>query len=495
MPGGEAKQNEFDVEGIRLLGPQGSNDFGLPGQRSDSLTDSFFTEFALPREYQWQPWDSALKPLRFARDNYSNMDGFQEAQVDVGYFFDRAQGAGKPDWRRNIWSSALKDTPYSDAARRDLLRWRADHGALSEAENRYLDTLTYREYLENVRGYDAAVTRMVEPIVGLLAGVSTDAACARVGRQLVEDPTGPMALSFPGGNSPFPRALLRALLPAALPGRDFDSLLYGNVDFRALDSATQSVRLRLNATALRARHSGGNADEVAVVYEQGGRLFNVRAGQVVMASGGWVNKHVLADMPADLRTAYGQFGYAPALIVNVALRQWRFLYDLDITACRWFDDTDGFGYCCNLRQNMVTGRHAPPLHPDKPAVLSFYLGLTVPGLPAATQGMAARARLMNTAYADFELLIRRQMLRLFGASGFKPRRDIAAIVLNRWGHARLIEPPGFHYGIDGKPSALERVRQGYGRISIGHSELNGAQHWGSALEYGRKAGERAAASA
>jgi len=87
------------------------------------------------------------------------------------------------------------------------------------------------------------------------------------------------------------------------------------------------------------------------------------------------------------------------------------------------------------------------------------------------------------------------MLRLFGASGFKPRRDIAAIVLNRWGHARLIEPPGFHYGVDGKPSPLERVRQGYGRISIGHSELNGAQHWGSALEYGRKAGERAAASA
>ena len=31
MPGGEARQNEFDVEGIRLLGPQGSNDFGLAG--------------------------------------------------------------------------------------------------------------------------------------------------------------------------------------------------------------------------------------------------------------------------------------------------------------------------------------------------------------------------------------------------------------------------------------------------------------------------------
>jgi spermidine dehydrogenase len=495
MPGGEARQNEFDVEGIRLLGPQGSNDFGLPGQRRDSLTDSFFEEFALPREYQWQRWDSALKPLRFARDNYSNMDGFQETQVDVGYFFDQAHGADHLRWRRNIWSSALSDTPYSDTARRDLLRWRADHGAVSDAENRYLDTLTYREYLEKVRGYDGAVTRMVEPIVGLLAGVSTDAACARLGRQLVQDPTRPMALSFPGGNSPFPRALLRALLPAALPGRDFDSLLYASVDFRALDSPTESVCMRLDATALRVRHSGSNSDEVGVVYEQGGELFKVRAGQVVMASGGWVNKHLLVDMPEDMRTAYGQFGYAPALIVNVALRQWRFLYDLDITACRWFDDTDGIGYCCNLRQNMVTARHAPPLHPDKPVVLSFYLGLTVPGLPAATQGMAARARLMNTTFADFELLIRRQMQRLFGASGFKPQRDIAAIVLNRWGHARLIEPPGFHYGVNGRPSPLERVRQGYGRISIGHSELNGAQHWGSALEYGRKAGERAAASA
>jgi spermidine dehydrogenase len=495
MPGGEAKQNEFDVEGIRLLGPQGSNDFSLPVRRSDSLTDSFFEEFALPREYEWQHWDSTLKPLRFARDNYSNMDGYQETQVDVGYFFDQAQGADKPFWCRNIWASALKETPYSDAARRDLLRWRADHDAVSEAESRYLDTLTYREYLENVRGYDAAVTRMVEPMVGLLAGVSTDVACARRGRQLVEDPNLPIALSFPGGNSPFPRALLRALLPAALPGRDFDSLLYGNVDFRAIDSPTQSVRMRLNSTALRVRHSGGNADEVAVVYERGEQLFKVRAGQVVMASGGWVNKHLLVDMPEDLRNAYGQFGYAPALIVNVALRQWRFLSDLDVTACRWFDDTDGLGYCCNLRQNMVTARHAPPLHPDKPAVLSFYLGLPVAGLPAATQGMAARARLMNTTYADFEVLIRRQMLRLFGASGFKPRRDIAAIVLNRWGHARLIEPPGFYYGVDGKPSPLERVRQGYGRISIGHSELNGAQHWGSALEYGRKAGERAAASA
>jgi spermidine dehydrogenase len=492
MLGGEARQNEFRVAGERLWGPQGSNDFIVPATGSGSREDAFFTEFQIPREYTWQHWSADLEPLRFARDNYSNMDGFQESQVDVGYFFGDGPD-GRPHWQRNIWSRHLEGSPFPEGARRDLLRWRADNGSISEAQSRYLDTLTYKDYLENVRGYDPAVTRMAAPIVALLSGVSIDAACARLGRQLVESPNRPMALSFPGGNSPFPRALLRGLLPEALPGQDFDSLQFGAVNFAALDRAAQSTRIRLGATAIRVEHQGPNSDSVQVTYEKGGKLFKVAARTVVMASGGWVNKHILADMPSDLRGAYEQFFYAPALIVNVALRQWRFLYELGVTACRWFDDSDGFGYCCNLRQTMIGAKqYAPALHPDEPAVLSFYLGLPVPGLPAAQQGAAARAVFLATPYADFEKRIRTQMVRMFAAHGFEAERDIAAIVLNRWGHARLIEPPGFHYGTQGKPSPLERVRAGYGRVAIGHSELNGAQHWGSALEYGQKAGERAA---
>lgn len=489
MLGGEARQNEFVVEGERLLGPQGSNDFIVPARGDGSLLDSFFSEFDLPREYTWQSWDTKLRPLRFARDNYSNMDGFQESQFDIGYFF------GTAGWRKNIWADALAQTPYSATARRDLLKWRANHGPLSETESRHLDTLTYKDYLEKVCAYDPAVTRMVEPVVGLLSGVSTDAACARLGRQLVEAPDRATAVSFPGGNSPFPRALLRGLQADSLPGTDFGTLMYGPVNFAALDRDDQPVRIRLNATALRVAHATGarNRDVLAVTYEQGGTLHKVETRAVVMASGGWINKYILQDMPPDLRAAYDQFSYAPALIVNVALRQWRFLYDMGITACRWFDEHDGIGYCCNIRQSMVTEGQAPALHPDRPAVLSFYMGLPIPGLPAAVQGATSRTRFLATPYADFELRIRRQMMALFADRGFKPERDIAAIVLNRWGHARLIEPPGFHYGVEGKSSPLERVREGYGRIAIGHSELNGAQHWGSALEYGKRAGEKAAA--
>jgi spermidine dehydrogenase len=270
-------------------------------------------------------------------------------------------------------------------------------------------------------------------------------------------------------------------------------LLYGSFVPAAFDRNDQPTRVRLGATVVRVRHVGNRQEKVEVIYEKGGELFKVVARSAVMASGGWVNRHVLADMPDDLRSAYSQFTYAPAMIVNVALRQWRFLYNLGVGSCRWFDEGDGFGWTCNIRQLMTTAGHAPPLHPDKPTVLTFYMGFPIPGLAAAAQGAAARGQLFATTYAEFELRIRRQLVRLFGSHGFEPTRDIAAIVLNRWGHARLVQPPGFRYGVNGSPSPLERVRLGFDRVAIGHSELNGSQSWDMAVKYGKQAGEQAAA--
>ncbi|NVJ47809.1 MAG: NAD(P)-binding protein [Cytophagia bacterium] len=43
--GGEAKRNEFMVDGVRLMGPQGSNDFGVPRKGSGSMTDKLLKSF------------------------------------------------------------------------------------------------------------------------------------------------------------------------------------------------------------------------------------------------------------------------------------------------------------------------------------------------------------------------------------------------------------------------------------------------------------------
>jgi spermidine dehydrogenase len=78
MLGGEARQNEFIVDGERLLAPQGSNLTGIPEQGDGSVADAFFTEFGIPRTYEWQPRVPKLKPVRFVRVNASNMDGYHE---------------------------------------------------------------------------------------------------------------------------------------------------------------------------------------------------------------------------------------------------------------------------------------------------------------------------------------------------------------------------------------------------------------------------------
>jgi spermidine dehydrogenase len=494
--GGEARQNEFDVNGYHLIGPQGSNDFYPPQEGSNTQLDQFFTEFKLPRTYTFQSWNPALKPLRFSYDNYANMDGLEEGYVDVAYYFDQKSGVSKPTWLLNIWSNGLKEAPFSERAKKDLLRWRHDSGQTGDDDPRFLDTITYKHYLEVVKGYDPEVTKFSQPMVGLLGGVGSDAVAARVGHSLVsayqKEPR--HTLSFPGGNSTMARHLVRGLIPDSISGDfTFESVMNGRIDFAALDKPQQPTRIRLRSTVIRVEHQahGSAKDSVAVTYECKGRLYQTHARAVVMASGGWINKRILGGMPDDIRAAYDQFFYAPALIANIALTNWRFLYKLGAPAVRWMDDGTMFGYCANIRRDMVIGSYNPPLDPEKPTLFTFYMGLYTPGHSAREQGAMGRMRLLSTTYADYERTIRRQMTDMFGNLGFDAKGDIAGIVLNRWGHARVIQPPGFYYGVDGNPSPREVVAKGYGRIAIGHSELNGAQNYTGAFQHARRCAEQA----
>jgi spermidine dehydrogenase len=337
--GGEARQNDFQVDGYRLVGPQGSNDFYPPAEGSNTQIDQFFTDFNLPRKYAFQEWDSNLKPLRFSYDNYTNMDGFEEGHVDVSYYFDQKCGASKPVWMRNIWSNNLAGTPFSDKAKADLLRWRKDAGNTGDDDPHFLDTITYKHYLENIKGYDPEVTKFSQPMVGLLGGVGSDAISARVGHGLVSayHTTPRLTLSFPGGNSTMARHLMRGLIPGSISGEfTFKGVLNGRVNFAALDLADQSTRIRLRSTVNRVEHQhrSNEKDLVLVTYERDGRIYQTRAHTVIMASGGWITKRVVADLPDDIRSAYEEFQYAPALIANVALNNWRFLYRLGAPAVR-----------------------------------------------------------------------------------------------------------------------------------------------------------------
>src|SRR6202043_1416463 len=83
-----------------------------------------------------------------------------------------------------------------------------------------------------------------------------------------------------------------------------------------------------------------------------------------------------------------------------------------------------------------------------------------------------------------ERQIREQFQEMFAPGGVDADRDIAAIILNRWGHAYLSPQPGFFFGKDGKPAPREVVRSlPFGRIAFANTDLAGAMdHRCSILE-------------
>jgi spermidine dehydrogenase len=497
--GGEAKENEFAVNGETLMAPQGANGFFVPPHVDNPEQASgdarYYAEFNIPRELPYGEWSSTREPLNFCRDNFGFLHWLLEGKTNIGYFFDTDEGGR---WENDIWNHDLKNTPFSAKSREALLKWhrsRSENLSGDEAR-RWLDTMSYKDYLEKELNLGPEGTAEADLFMAGAFGLGSDSISAYIARDVLMpgmlskqeyEAGSPRRNSFPGGNSGFARYFLKAIKPEAIAGDDgFDDIITGAINFSALDSQDDNIRIRLNATAVSVQHEGAaeNSNSVRIVYSRNGREYAVRARGVVMASGGWVNKYVVRDLPNSFQQAYRHFHHAPFLVANVALSNWRFMYELGITAARW---QKGFGFSANIRQPMMVGRHQPALDPDKPAVLTFYVPFHTPGLPVKAQITKGRAELFYTSYADYEAQIRTQMTKLFSATGFDHRKDIHGIILNRWGHAYVVPTPGFVFDTKEGMSPSNVIKQGFGRIAFGHSELNGFQHWGPAADEGRRA--------
>jgi spermidine dehydrogenase len=200
-----------------------------------------------------------------------------------------------------------------------------------------------------------------------------------------------------------------------------------------------------------------------------------------MAGGSWTTKHILRDLPGVCRDAYAQFHRSPCLMANVAVRNWRFLYKLGLTECQWFE---GIGNYVVVRKMATLGTDPTTINPDTPTVLTLKILFSYPGLPIDSQTSRGRAELLSTPFRVYERRIREQFTTMFARSGFNANRDIAGIILNRWGHAYLSPQPGFFFGKDGRPGPGDVLRQTpYGRIAFANSDLTGIMdHRTSILE-------------
>ena len=506
--GGEAKQNEFDVDGFRLYGPQGSNGNLWPVSvtRQMGFYHDYWNELGLPDEFTWQELSGSEKELRVAKDIYFPMLQTWEA-ADSGYFYGR-NSTSNGGWAINPWNNGFREAPIPDRLKLDYMTLESYRMPPRRADwEAWLDSMTYLEFLTEVVGVSAEYTKLVDPFAATVGhGLGADVSSAYAAFEFALpgpagyfryitgniDPTDQLHLAaFPGGNAGIARYFLKNLIPGAIKGDSaMNAVLFNPINWKELDRKGNPVRFRGGCTVVAVENTGMDHNQrVEVTYYENGRLHKLTAKSVVMAANQAVNKKVVHGLTPGLFNAMDSFMHAPVLTVNIAVRNWKFMEKLGITAARWFE---GFGwFTCIRRQMMINGREPMPLDPDKPTVLTMYVPFLHPGMPVKEQAVAARYSLFGPGFRDFEIQIRKQLQTLFGDSGFDARRDIAGIVLNRWGHAYVVQPPGFYFGKNGRPAAKNLIRDTvHGRIAFAHSELTGTQVWQTAAAEGQRAAEQ-----
>ncbi len=505
--GGEAKRNEFIVRGQRLIGPQGSNQMLA---FTDGWMGEMWRDLGLPTEFEFGKLPPSRKSMEFPLDNYLYQlwaDNFE----NHGYFFDTP----RPHWVTNPWGHELENTPWPAEVRRDLLRWRNEpaepYQGDAESLRKWLDSMTYEEYLTKVRKLHVEVARFADPICAAGFGPASDVLSALMaseavpgflglnkasGKSLLDVPGHRLGanlakgkneiFSFPGGNDGMMRAMVKWLNPNVIEGSaEFPDVQNGRIRFDAMDIPGVPCRMRAGATVVRVTNDSEKSGEPATItYVKDGKLFSVRGRTVIWAAACWSGKHAVQNLPEEYRSAMEHFPRSPMMIVNVALDNWRALYKLGYTACSW---RGGFGFTGNLRAPMYVGDYRPPLDPDQPTLFTMYVPFPQPGLSLVDQGKVARQKMFATSYREYEIQIRQQLVRMFDSAGFDPARDIAGIVLNRWGHAYVNAGPGFFYPSDGKPAPSDVLRKPLGNVAFAHSELAGGQSAPAAWVEARRA--------
>src|SRR5690349_24730545 len=113
--GGEAKRNEFLVDGQRLTAHQGSAIFLVP--KKGGYTDRFYEMIGMDRSsFAYQTWRGPSPEMPLSHSPYDTPQNY-------GFYFGPQFGQRPGVWVMDPWGRNLEGAPISDATRAELLRW------------------------------------------------------------------------------------------------------------------------------------------------------------------------------------------------------------------------------------------------------------------------------------------------------------------------------------------------------------------------------------
>jgi spermidine dehydrogenase len=414
-----------------------------------------------------------------------------------GFYFGAKFGQKQGAWVTDPWGTKLEGAPIPASTREALLRAQTSSSPKPEyrgdAISRRLDKMTLEDHLMEKYGASRETVRTFFTDEGGGFGLGPDALSGYTGYAfdalgaIPEDGT----QMLPDGNSGIARLIVKTLIPESIGGEhSLPDVSRNQVNFTALDLPNAPSRIRLDSTAVWVKHDGdpSKSESVTIAYTRGGKTYRVKARSVIMAGGSWTTRRIVRDLPQDRREAYAEFHRSPCMVANVAVRNWRFLYKMGISGCQWFE---GLGSYLQIRKTALCGADSPTIGPDSPVVLTIKVLYMYPGKSAEEQGHMGRGEMISTPFREYERQIRMQLSEMFSRSGFDAQRDIAGIILNRWGHAYASPAPGFYFGKGGKPAPGDVLRAApFGRIAFANTDLSGMPDHKSSIIEGDRAVEQ-----
>jgi len=480
--GGHARRNEFTARnGAKIIGYAGSQSLQTPSYFSPAV-------HKLLR-------DIAVDLDKF--ETYYDQDWTRRHKLGPAAFFSAEQfGADRLVKITERAADWVPETPLNEKARHDLIelidRPRDYLSGKSRPEKlEILSRTTYARFLTDICAYDPQLVTYFQDSTEGILGVGADAIAALdawgdgepgfEGMDLGDAPHKMMSASarraftdldpyifhFPDGNAGIARALLRAMIPDAIPGRGMESLVVTRARYGRLDTPGRDVRLRLDAPVVKVAHHG--AEAATVTYVDKGKLRTVEAGHVVLACWHRVIPYLCPEIAPAQIDALNDQQKVPLVVANVLIRDWRSLARLGI---RGFKSPGAFWHGTTLDFPVSMGRYRFARTPADPVLLSlFKVPLGGKGEDPRTQSLAGRRLLMQLTFEEMEHQIRDLLGRALSGGGFDPARDIEAITVNRWAHgyAREYKRPWDAFWPDG-PLPMEAARKGWGRIAIANAD-------------------------
>ena len=488
--GGHARRNEFDVDGRLLIGYGGTQSIDSPRGLYSEVAMGLLRDLGIDVDR----FDTA-----YDRKLYSDLG------LRGGFFFKReAYGVDKLVRMPAMGGAADQDTasfdgldpeavrrmvgefPMSAAARARILELEVSGrdvlaGQSPEEKRRIVSSISYAGFLRQYwDAGDEVLNFYQQRLQGMWGGVALDGLSARAafgsglpgGRGLDLRRGGdageeePYIYHFPDGNASIARMLVRRLVPGVAPGNGMDDIVLAPFDYGRLDRAGGRVRIRLNATAVRARNIDGGTE---VGYVRDGRLVRARARHAVLACYNGMIPYLLEELPEAQAEALRANVKAPLVYINVALRNWRAWQKLGIY---WVRNPAGFLSTMTLDFPVSLGGYRFARTPDEPIVAHLMHVPMVPdtGLDMRAQYRLARQQLYERSFAAFEQAIRDEMGRLLAPGGFVFDRDVAAITVNRWGHGYAYTADSLTDRPDEQKMRVALARQPVGRIAIANSD-------------------------